>query len=155
MQTNYLQHVFTPEIFPRTVDSTIKKVEELKKETDFDTIAFTGISGAAMAFILSHWLDVPLLCVRKQGESSHYHQLTRKILEGNVHDVRKYIIVDDFIASGSTLRRVVDAINHGNYMAKCVGLVMYAEWRSQEPRKWKHPDWTESLTITNSRPEGT
>lgn len=150
IQTSYLQHVFNPNLFQRTVDKTIKEAERLKKETKFDTIAFSGISGSAMAFLLSHWLDVPLLCVRKLGENSHYHKMTNKVLEGNVQDMQRYLIVDDFVASGATVLHIVNSIMQVNYNVKCVGLLMYSAYSNSE---FKHPDWSCSVPVISSRPE--
>ncbi len=152
IQTSYLEHVFTPNLFPRMVDNSIKKAELLKKETGFDTIAFSGISGSAIAFILSHWLDIPLLCVRKKGENSHYHAGGGKILEGNVQDMRKYIIVDDFIASGATCNHIIDSIQEGNSRAKCVGMLMY---RAYESYPWTHRRTNQEIKVISTRPEGT
>ena len=135
----------------RTVDRTIALAEALKKETKFDTIAFSGISGAAMAFILSHWMNVPLLCVRKVGEQSHYHQQSKKLLEGNVHDVQRYLIVDDFIASGATCKHIVESIRESNLGAECVAMLMYASYGDSE---WKHLDWSKAVKVISSRPEG-
>lgn len=134
------------------VDITIKSAERLRKETEFDTIAFSGISGAAIAFILSHWMDVPLLCVRKKGENSHYHQGGGRLLEGNIQDMRKYIIVDDFIASGATCNHIIDSIRDGNTRAKCVGMLMY---RAYESHKWTHQHSKQEIQVISTRPEGT
>lgn len=149
IQTSYLEHVFTPDLFPKTVDCTIKAAERLKFETGFDTIAFSGISGAAVAFILSHWLDVPLLCVRKKGEDSHYHQQGGRILEGNVVDVKKYIIVDDFIASGHTCQHIIDSIQEKNFRAQCVGMLMY---RAYENHTFTHRVTRKQVPVTSCRP---
>lgn len=152
IQTSYLEHVFTPDIFPRTVDNTIKKAEWLKKETGFDTIAFSGISGSAIAFILSHWLDIPLLCVRKRGENSHYHAGGGRILEGNVRDVKKYIITDDFIASGATCNHIIESIRDGNSSARCVGMLMY---RAYEDHTFTYRPSNQEIKVISTRPEGT
>ncbi len=152
IQTSYLEHVFTPDIFPKTVDTSIKEAERLKKEIGYDTIAFSGVSGAAIAFILSHWLDIPLLCVRKRGENSHYHAGGGKVLEGNVNDVRNYIIVDDFIASGATCNHIIDSIRDGNTRAKCVGMLMY---RAYESHTFTHRASNQEIKVISTRPQGT
>jgi adenine/guanine phosphoribosyltransferase-like PRPP-binding protein len=151
IQTSYLEHVFTPHLFPKMVESSIKEAERLRKEIGYDTIAFSGVSGAAIAFILSHWLDIPLVCVRKKGENSHYHS-GGKILEGNVNDVRKYIIVDDFIASGATCNHIIDSIRDGNSLARCVGMLMY---RAYESHTFTHRASMQEISVISTRPQGT
>ena len=152
ISTSYLQHVFYHDTFQRTVDKTVTMAERLKKETLFDTIVFSGISGSALAFILSHWMNMPLLCVRKLGENSHYHNQTKRVLEGNVENMRRYLIVDDFISSGDTCRRIVESIRDTNPRAKCVAMLMYAAYQDSE---FKHPDWDYSVRVYSSKPADT
>lgn len=149
MQTSYLQHVFDPARFAKSVDKTLSAAERLKKCLGFDTIAFTGMSGAAMAFLLSHWMGVPLLCVRKKTDSSHYvNSFPPRYLEGNVVEVRKYLIIDDFIASGASVRYMIDTIKEQNYSAECVGMLLYAAYSDNQ---WTHPDTRKSYPTTSSR----
>lgn len=150
MQTSYLQHVFEPGLFQRAVDKTLHTAESLKRSTGFDTIAFSGMSGAAMAFMLSHWMNVPLLCVRKREDTSHYVKSTRKFLEGNAQDVRKYLIVDDFISGGGTVQYMIDTIREANLYAECVGMLMYA---SYSDREWTHPLTRKVYQATASSPD--
>lgn len=150
MQTSYLQHVFEPGLFQRSVDKTLAAAECLKKSTGFDTIAFSGMSGAAMAFMLSHWMNVPLLCVRKREDTSHYVKQSRKFLEGNATDVRKYLIVDDFISSGATVQYMIDTISSANYQAECIGMLMYASYST---RDWTHPVTRKMYVATACSPD--
>lgn len=150
MQTSYLQHVFDPALFQRSVDKTLAAAERLQKCYGYDTIVFSGMSGAAMAFMLSHWMNVPLLCVRKKGDSSHYVSSTRRYLEGNAQDVRKYLIIDDFISSGATVQYMIDTIKEANYSAECVGMLMYA---SYSDRQWTHPVTRKVYEATASSPD--
>ena len=150
MQTSYLGHVFNQDLFPKAVDKTILTAERLKKRDLFDTIVFSGMSGAAMAFLLSHWMSVPLLCVRKKSDNSHYLSTGRGYLEGNVDDVRKYLIVDDFISSGASVQYMIDSIKEKNYNAECVGMLMYA---SYSDRQWTHPVTKKVYEATASSPD--
>lgn len=150
MQTNYLQHVFDQDLFQKSVSKSITIAERLKKEEGFDTIAFSGMSGAAMAFLLSHWMNVPLLCVRKKTDTSHFVSSSRKFLEGNARDVQKYLIVDDFISSGATVQYIIDTIQENKYDAKCVGMLMYAAYSN---RDWIHPITRKTYQVTTSSPD--
>ncbi len=62
--TSYLRKVYDPDIFELLVPRVIDKAVEAMVKCPFDAIAFTGTSGAALAYILSWKLKVPLLCVR-------------------------------------------------------------------------------------------
>ena len=87
IQTDYLQEVFNPKQYKSTVDKAAKVLNDFDKENPFDTIVFTGISGAALAFPLALALNKPMLCVRKRGSGSH--SVFR--LEGN-HNAERYVV---------------------------------------------------------------
>lgn len=151
IQTVYLKSVYELDKFQKTVNKTVTIAEQLHKKYQFDTIVFCGMSGAAMAFILSHRLRLPLICVRKADDTSHFHGYFRKdrFLEGNL-DAKRYLIVDDFIATGRTVNMIVERIHKEVPDAQCVSLLMYADPGS---RTWCHPDWKEPLTVYSSRIE--
>lgn len=155
IQTVYLKSVYELDRFQKTVNKTVTFAEELHKKYQFDTIVFCGMSGAAMAFLLSHWLSLPLICVRKPTDGSHFHnywnfQEKGLVCEGNM-DAKRYLIVDDFIATGDTVNRIINAIKKEVPNAVCVSMLMYAEPRN---RNWSHPDWKEPVEVISSRIEG-
>lgn len=123
VQTDYLASVYNVEQFQETVENTIRTAERMMRRYPFEAIAFTGTSGAALAYILSHWMKVPLICVRKTTDGSHYPYYMGN-LEGYIK-AQTYMIVDDFISSGSTIDKIRDEIAKKS-AAKCVGIVLYA-----------------------------
>ncbi len=151
IRTLYLTPVFDPNMFPRTVNQTVAEAERLKTTHNFDTIAFCGMSGAAMAFLLSHQLRVPLLCVRKKEEPSHYRrQVSNTLLEGNM-DCLRYLLVDDFISSGDTVNYMIESISKELPKAKCVAMLMYAAYSDST---YQHPSWIDqSINVVSSRPK--
>lgn len=76
-----------------------------KRSADFDAIAFCGVSGALIAPCLADALEKPLILVRKESDGNRHSD---RIVEGDFR--RRYIIVDDFTASGTTVRHVIDSI---------------------------------------------
>ncbi len=92
---------------------------------DFDAIAIRGMSGAVFGAPLAHVLGVNLVVVRKK-EDGHAHSIND--IEG-LRSVSKYLIVDDFIASGSTVQAIHNGITAAcEYMrqeCKCVGIFTY------------------------------
>lgn len=152
IRTVYLKHVFEPELFPKMVEKSITKAEQLKSELKFDTLAFSGMSGAAIAFILSHWLNIPLLCIRKKEENSHFRSSRPScVCEGNL-DAKRYLIVDDFISSGNTVNYIIESLAEEIPRAQCVGMLMYAGYSDSAH---KHPDWDHSVRVISARPENT
>lgn len=103
------------------VPQAVKEVRRLRRELGFDSIAFTGSSGAALAFPLSYLLKIPLVHVRKGR--SHYGSGE---IEGTI-STKKYLIVDDFIDRGNTVKRIIKKIEDElGDQAKPVGIYLYA-----------------------------
>ena len=115
-----------PATFALMVMATAKKVRSLKKKLHFDAIAFTGMIGAAMAYTVSVSTGIPLIAVRKTKKGSHCNMM----VEGSCKiAVRSYIIIDDFIGTGSTIRQIKKKIKasciYGQAVPECVGVVLY------------------------------
>lgn len=119
--TDYLYKIYGIENFPRTINKAVKVLKKFHRKTPFEAIAFTGFSGAAIAFPLSYLLKKPLICIRRYRDGSHFGSYGR-VLEGCVN-AKTYIFVDDCIVSGKTARRVFARITKTK--AKCVGIYLY------------------------------
>lgn len=117
IQSEYLGKVYGKQ-FLKLVPLAVKKLRAIKKKYPFDAIAFRGSSGAALAFPLSYFLKLPLIHVRK-GES-HYSGT----IEGTISS-KRYIIVDDFIDRGTTVKKIISEIKK-NIGAKPVAICLYS-----------------------------
>lgn len=104
VRSSYLHSVYDPEAFQRTVDITVELMRP--HLADFDAIVFRGSSGAALAYPLGYLLKKPLVHVRK--ELGHAYSK----VEG-LYGAKRIAIVDDFVASGSTLRTIVEELVAG------------------------------------------
>ena len=104
------------------------KLKRFRRKVKFDAIAFTGSSGAALAYPISFLLGVPLICVRKSTKDNH----SGLKLEGAV-SASKYIIVDDFIQSGRTINKINKAIKSRNEKANCIGIYLYNDGAINPP----------------------
>lgn len=104
VSSSYLHSVYDPEAFQRTVDITV----ELMKPhlADFDAIVFRGSSGAALAYPVAYLLKKPLVHVRKELGHSYSK------VEG-LYGAKRIAIVDDFVASGATLRTIMEEVVAG------------------------------------------
>ena len=123
IRTEYLGRVYSSQ-FLKLVPEAVKKIRQLKKQFKFDAIAFSGSSGAALAFPLSFFLKLPLIHVRKG--SSHYGSGR---IEGTISS-KRYLIVDDFIDRGNTMKRITKSINDefGN-KTKPVAIFLYDAYK--------------------------
>jgi hypothetical protein len=92
-----------PLVVPAERSELIKKsaatLATYQQEHKFDAIAVRGYSGISIGSILSFLLDVPCIMVRKTH--SHDHRMAFGLA-----NARNYIIVDDFVASGETVRAI-------------------------------------------------
>lgn len=127
-KTAYLDSIFeSPLEYKRLIDRIADQMVTLKKKNSFSGMAFRGQSGAALAYPLSARLNIPLICVRKTREISHGLNV-----EGSSRNIRRYIIIDDFIENGNTIKAIIKAIakeeqwrSPGKSNTKCVGIVLY------------------------------
>lgn len=99
-------------------------------ELVFDSVAFCGMSGALIAPEIAARFNKQLILVRKE-RSKH----SPVLVEGNL-DCKNYIILDDSVFLGETVKYIIDTIlnfeynpNNEIYLAsredvKCVGVVI-------------------------------
>lgn len=82
---------------------------------DFDTIAVRGVSGQAVGTILAYELDCNLFVIRKFNDDSHngHHPAG--------HLGERVVIVDDFIATGNTMRQIMEKVSK----SKVAGIYLY------------------------------
>lgn len=82
-----------------------------RPEQPISHFVYRGVSGACMAWPLSYRLKIPVVAVRKPGEASHgYDPDDEGVISGD-GDLCRYIIVDDFISSGATIRAIINRID--------------------------------------------
>jgi len=99
-------------------------VNRLKK-VEFDYLAVRGCSGLIMGGLLSHLLDKEVIIVRKEGEQSH--AFSPVSVPSNLRENGKYIILDDFVASGNTLKEIVKVVSDRFPAMKLAGLYCYTQ----------------------------
>lgn len=85
-----------PKYLNLKVKRTIKRASKLK----FDSIAYTGHSGALVAIPVAIALKKHLIIVRKPHEKSHGVAIEKD------NNAKRCLIVDDFIETGKTIRRI-------------------------------------------------
>lgn len=128
-QSSYLHDCLDAELSRKTIDWLVRAIK--RSGIEYDAIAFRGMSGALVVPIVAHKLKKKMIMVRK--EPSH---AGRSCIEGYVQS-KRYIVVDDFVASGSTVNEIIQKITWPNEEcdrseAECVGVFLYAE-KKQTP----------------------
>ena len=109
-------------------DKYVKKcISKLQKFglDKFNAIAFRGISGALIAPVIAHSLKKEIIAVRK-SEKRHS---SSKVEGVGKTTTANYIIIDDLIDSGKTMRDIIDAITKANPRYNLVGIILYTSTR--------------------------
>lgn len=120
MHSNYLDCILCPASLKTLVAAATKKL----RKVNFDAIAFRGMSGTIFAAPLAMQLKKQLLLVRKKdGSHSDYD------VEGD-YDIINYIIVDDFVSTGKTIKCIRDKVKKNISGSKLVGLYLYGPMSS-------------------------
>jgi len=97
----------------------IKAVCDLRKITkEFDSIACCGVSGLMVVPQIAEILNKHIVIIRKQGQS--YSTFS---MEG-VTPFR-YVIIDDLICSGETVKYIKNTVHEECPKSKCIGLYCY------------------------------
>lgn len=122
----YLHNVLDPSMFKKKVKKLIKSIRE--SGIEFDYIVGTGISGIIVIGAVASGLDKKILIVRKDGEGTHGVDFEYP----NDWDptLKKFIIIDDGIATGKTIRRIFNRMTDSFFRGEsienlCKGIFLY------------------------------
>lgn len=115
--SSHHEYLFNRHSFESKAEQTIEAFKALRKKMKIDAIAFRGISGCSMGFLLSFHTGVPMLFVRK-GEKS-YSSYTSEGLKGDLN----YLIVDDLICSGDTAEAIRKEVE--SFGGTVIGALLY------------------------------
>jgi adenine/guanine phosphoribosyltransferase-like PRPP-binding protein len=144
IRTSYLRNVYEPEFFKR-IPEAVEIVQRMQKKLEFDAIAFTGISGMSFGFPLSYLLKLPVINIRKDWRDTGSHYRGR--IEGTVSS-RRYLIVDDFISTGDTVKNIIKII-HEELGGKAipVGLFLHNSGAMNPQFEYLKPGTNEKRTL--------
>lgn len=115
-----------------SIQAAAERIAKKYHDGEFDAIAFTGSSGCAIGFYAGVQHGIPLLYVRKGSERSH----GRKVECNTRNPIKRYLIVDDFVSSGDTVKKIVASIKkyciqYGVAEPTPVGILNYqSSWKS-------------------------
>jgi adenine/guanine phosphoribosyltransferase-like PRPP-binding protein len=89
----------------------------------YDTIVFSGASGTMIGPILALRLEKEMVLVRKKKDTDSHSGMN---VEG-FDESDNYIIVDDFVDSGNTVKHIQRKMHGFAPQAKCLGVVSVQE----------------------------
>lgn len=108
--------------FKPTVKATATALRRLQKILGFKQIVCTGISGQSIAWPVGYVTEIPVAVVRRRGERQHHGYAAENFTRN-----RKYIILDDFVSSGDTVKHVLKTLCEDDHDTPlCVGVYCYS-----------------------------
>jgi orotate phosphoribosyltransferase len=130
----YLKEPLSGQQLSGLVERAVKLLE--KNNAQFDSIAVRGVSGLLFGPALAARMGKNIIVVRKDAEMSpHGHSGCR--VEGDI-ETKAYIVADDLICSGDTIREVIKQIyawqskyKKGRIIGECVGVLCYKDGMGQ------------------------
>ena len=135
---------YTPESVRKYAKQAAEAIPRMMAETNADAIVVSGNSGISIGHAALMLIEFPLVLVRKHKDNSHGDSV-----EGPLnHELRKFLILDDFVSSGATVRNICDtlysrAIMYESSVPECVGVLEYtldwAEGNQHGVVSWRSP----------------
>lgn len=119
----YFSHVFQ---YPKaTIDAICHALKD-PKFGHIDFVVGAGLSGTFALASVSIQSGIPCATVRQRNFSSHS---IRAVETWNSYSVKihRYIILDDLIEGGGTIRRVREVMSETYKHCRCVGIVLYQD----------------------------
>jgi len=112
----HLLPILDPLRMSKTVEDTLQALSRF----DYEAIVVAGYSGVTIGSILAYRTGKSLCIVRKNTENCH----SSRIFEGNIA-FKRYVVVDDLMASGTTFRRIIRETMRRVPDAQCIGAWLY------------------------------
>lgn len=132
---NFFQHdiyhnvSMRPDRLRAIMPKIIRILKRIDKKTPFDSIACRGVSGALMAAPIAYHFRKNLILVRKDDDQDNHS--TERVMGDRL--CQRYIVVDDFCASGHTVKAIQGGIY--NYLSKtalCLGVLQVVKVHEAE-----------------------
>lgn len=127
----YTSDQYNTPVWREKVKRVAKKLPALMDQLGAEAIVVTGKSGMSMAFSLRMLIDFDLVVVRKASDT--HHGIAIEGLNGAKY--QNYLILDDFVDSGETIKNVINSISdYSNGDMICLGVVCYdaEKYRTEE-----------------------
>ncbi|PWT76379.1 MAG: hypothetical protein C5B59_06540 [Bacteroidetes bacterium] len=136
---------------PQVLKRLLPLIVKIISKHDFDSIAFRGISGAVLAMPVAMRMKKNLICVRKPEDYDKNHDTVRVMGD---EDCKRYVIIDDFVASGRTAEAIVDGVyTHLSETAECIGVLETLPLWDKDTNKVIHSMSIDHLLRTVKKPQ--
>ncbi len=125
MSTKFCTYYMDDAVF--NLEEVIETAKKRLANVDFDTLVGTGFSGGIVIPTLALQMGKKFVLIRKETDDSHHG---KGQLVGELG--QKWVLVDDFVASGRTRARVInkieEALANRYRSSEMVGEYMYKQY---------------------------
>lgn len=120
----YTHAVFDPNRFSDLVCSMVTRIEEIQRLTGVTALAACGNSGLPLVGAIAALMRMPFYAVRKGRDPGHD---SRKVNGFTPLGGCSYLIIDDLISSGTTVKKIYSTIRSVAPEAKPGGILLYTD----------------------------
>ena len=127
MASGYLKKAFDPVLLRRIALETYLVMQQVEAEV----VIARGLSGIVVATAMGTLFNAPFAIVRKPDESTHSTNGSLEVHTDRVGSYSEriyddYIIVDDLISTGATMKAIAAAAKSSSTIdGRCVGIALY------------------------------
>lgn len=137
---SYETYVFNCDTLPKIVEQVKKELDKLATDCSIDAVAGSGFSGTILLGALSVAHKIPILAIRKDNERHHSNRdAVGYLIKDKVDNLENanfwrteekdplnYVIVDDLVSTGATVKRIHTKIKKKVSFACCKAIMLYA-----------------------------
>lgn len=129
---SHLTFITDPRTLPIIIDKTTEAITDRRWAQEAEAIVFSGYSGAMVGGAVCAATGQYPVIVRKANDEGGDHGRDHGDKIEGAGGTYSYIILDDFIASGRTMRRIYEEMKTYRPDARCVGVVLWSSnsWNS-------------------------
>lgn len=134
---SHLTLITDPRTLPTIINKTTEAIKDRRWANEADVVVFSGYSGAMVGgAVCAATGQYPAIVRKVNDEGGDHGKDHGDRIEGAGGDY-SYIILDDFISSGATIRRIYEEMKTYRPDAKCVGVVLW----------WSSNSWNTTFTF--------
>lgn len=131
IRSDYLRPLFDPKKLENILDKITVAIDSVLGFDNFPDFSFAvkGYSSALVSPLVAMAFSSPIILVREKEFDRISHSSLK--VEGD-DSVRKYIIVDDCLITGNTIKEIVRSLDEFQPKARLIGVVLYGENDKQQ-----------------------
>lgn len=129
---DYLRCLFVPSLWKLQVAHSVVSIPRRRLKPD--VLVGRGVSGVAIVPAIAAGLNLPWVVCRKPSERGH----SNLSVEGP-RGFSTFLIVDDFIYTGCTVRMIVEDLRAFCPSARCLGVFESQKYQQRDRKLWLCP----------------